>query len=124
MRDLILQAATAVYNQLGYGLSESCYRRAMMAELKSTPDVHSVQEEYGIPLHFRTTSGERCQISVLRADILLTYQNRLIVLELKTLTKELSVLSKEYSQVSRYAELLIADEKYLINFGKDSIQLI
>lgn len=124
MRDLILQAANAVYNQLGYGLSESCYRRALTAELKSTADVHSVQEEYGIPLYYRTISGERCQITVLRADILLTYQNRLIVLELKTLSKELSVLSKEYSQVNRYAELLIADEKYLINFGRDSIQLI
>jgi len=124
MRGILEEAAHLVYNQLGYGLSESCYRRALVAELKSRPQIESVQEEYGLPLFITTSNGQRIQISVLRADIICTHNNRLIVIELKTVTKELSNQSKEFIQVARYSDILQAHEKFLINFSNNGIQLI
>lgn len=124
MEQIISQAAHLVYNQLGYGLAESCYRKALASELRITPTSQSVTEEQGIPLYFNTSAGDRIQITVLRADIVLTIGGHRVVLELKTLSKELTAESKEYAQVTRYAQLLNIRYKYLINFSKHSVQIL
>ena len=130
---IIKDASVRVYEQLGFGLSESAYQTALSAELEEI--FNDVQTEYHVSQYYTTTKGRRVQIADLRIDILIDYK---IILELKTVdgvlekvdkkTGELKMEEimkcKEYKQCNRYKKLKNIDEGYLINFGKKGLDFI
>ena len=109
-----------VYDQLGYGLSESSYRKALCSELELEYDC--VEEEYGVGLDYVNRAFKTKQIATLRLDI---YIDRKIVLELKTLSKNLvdSDSTKEIQQLLRYKQITSSEKGFLINFGKKEYQI-
>lgn len=133
MEETIKNAATRVYNQLGFGLSENAYQTALTAELEET--YKDIQTEFHVSQYYVTSKGRRVQVADLRIDILINFK---IILELKTidgvLTKidkntgelkleEISKL-KEYKQCERYKKLRNITDGYLINFGKKGLDFI
>ena len=130
---IIKNASIRVYEQLGYGLSESAYQTALGAELEEIFD--DIQTEYHVSQYYITTKGRKVQIADLRIDIIIDYK---IILELKTIdgvlekvdkkTGELKMEDirkcKEYKQCDRYKRLKNITEGYLINFGKKQLDFI
>lgn len=119
---ILREAVASVFNQLGFGLSENTYRKALTSELRCFYD--HVEEEYSIPLHFTTSKGQKIQLTVLRCDILIKFGIDCIVLELKTGLKTIKEDSKEKIQLLRYQRIMNAHECYLINFHKDGYQIL
>ena len=122
--DVIIFASDRVYEQLGYGLSESAYRTALAAELRTIPSIDLVQEEYTVPFIYVTSNNLPIQVTTLRVDILIKHDGESSLIELKTVSKTIQADSKEYLQMNRYAHLLQATNKYIINFSKNGKQML
>ena len=118
--DKILAACNYVYNQLGFGLSEAAYNRALTAELQSIFD--NVQSEFHIEQYFTTSKGKKIQVASLRIDIMV---DNCFILELKTTPSKLN--EKAVKQCERYIALsnLSTDVKgFLVNFGLKELEFI
>jgi len=124
IQQMIKEAVDRVYNQLGYGLSEAAYQKALYAELCDICPL--VEMEFHIAQNYLTTKGRTIQIADLRIDILI---NKSIILELKSVEscleskKDIPSL-KEYKQTLRYMNITGIKEGYLINFGKKTYDFI
>ncbi len=132
-QEIIKKASVRVYEQLGFGLSESAYQKSLAAELSET--YLDVQTEFHVSQYYTTTKGRKVQIADLRIDILIDNK---IILELKTVDGVLEKLDrktgelkigeimklKEYKQCERYQNIKNINEGYLINFGKKKLCFI
>lgn len=132
-QSIIQKSSERVFEQLGYGLSETAYQTALAAELSET--YNNVQTEFHISQYYTTSKGRKVQIADLRIDILIDNK---IILELKSIDGVLSKFDKktgelkmdeiekikEYKQCDRYEKLTNINEGYLINFGKKGLDFI
>lgn len=119
----VINCAEKVFKQLGYGLSETAYRRSLASELRTK--FRQVEEEVVIPIHYTTSDNIKIQVAVCRLDILLTSKaGHKIILELKTLSKEVEPDSKEYRQLQQYIRIVNPRHGLLINFSKCGLQIL
>ena len=114
--ETVIGAAIAVHRELGPGLLESVYERALVLEL--TAQGIEARNQVEIPAFYR---GEELGLAF-RADIIV--ENRLL-LELKSV-KEFNDL--HLAQVMSYLKLLRFKRGYLMNFNvtvlKDGIKRV
>jgi len=112
----VLTAATVVHRELGPGLMESVYERALMIELGAA-GLHA-QNQVEIPVRYR---GQDLGIGF-RADIIV---DGALLLELKAVDKLAPV---HLSQVITYLKLLGFRRGFLLNFNRplmrDGIQRV
>lgn len=114
----IEQIVNRIYNNLGYGLSEYAYQRAMEVEIQSRN--YCCIREYFLNEEYKTLKGKSYVISQLRIDIVITDLD--IGIELKTIAR---LTDKERNQAMRYHRLGKFKHTFLINFGKKlEIELI
>ena len=116
---ILLESCERVYEQLGYGLAELVYEKALKTELRIR-GVKCENEVY-INLPYTGSNNEEFFMTSLRMDIVVYLgrnNRRKIILELKTVKSELKQDDKEYYQAKRYENLTGAENSYLINFGK------
>jgi len=104
--DRVLTAATNVHRELGPGLLESVYKRALMMELAE--EKIPAEREVEIPVMYR---GRDLGVGF-RADIIV---NDCLLLELKCLD---SITSIELAQVINYLKLLHFKRGYILNFKR------
>jgi len=132
IKEIITNASVKVYNDLGYGLSEIAYEKALSEELRDY-NLHT-QTEVHINQYYKTTSGRKIEVANLRIDILV---NDNVILELKTIESKLKKYdknnefklelfkeTKEFLQCKRYMELTGYTECYLINFSKKGLEIV
>ncbi len=129
----IKDSTLKVYSDLGFGLNEIAYEKALSEELRDR-GFHT-QTEAHINEYYITSTGRKIEVSCLRIDILIDNN---IILELKTmessiqkidkktntLKKEELMNSKEYLQCRRYKKLMKIPNCFLINFGKKNLEFI
>ena len=96
-----------VYNQLGPGLLESIYEKALIHELRST-----VKNQVVVPVYYK---GELI-CPDLRLDLII--DDRLI-LELKSVVEYKKLFEK---QLFTYLRLMNCELGYVVNFCTDNIQ--
>lgn len=118
IQEKIVESCKRVYNQLGYGLMELNYEKALVIDLKSI-GIKCDNEIY-VNLDYQDINGEKHFLTSLRIDILIKPD---IVIELKTVKSILKKDDKEYYQVKRYEKLLNARESYLVNFGIKGLEI-
>lgn len=111
VQNIVEDIIMTVYNQLGYGLSESAYQRAMELEIESRG--YGVIREYYLNETFKDKKGRTHVISQLRVDLLIMDLD--CVIELKTISK---LGDKERAQINRYKKLSCCRWAFLVNFGK------
>ena len=104
--DRVLTAATTVHRELGPGLLESVYKRALMMELAEARI--PAEREVEIPVLYR---GRELGVGF-RADIIVA---DCLLLELKCID---SVSPIELAQVINYLKLLGFKRGYIINFKR------
>jgi GxxExxY protein len=104
--DSVLTAATNVHRELGPGLLESVYKRALMVELADARI--PAEREVEIPVKYR---GRDLGVGF-RADIIV---DDCLLLELKCID---SVTPIELAQVINYLKLLGFKRGYIINFKR------
>lgn len=104
--DRVLSGATNVHRELGPGLLESVYKRALMVELAEAKI--PAQREVEIPVMYR---GRDLGVGF-RADIIV---NDCLLLELKCLD---SIGAIELAQVINYLKLLRFKRGYILNFKR------
>jgi GxxExxY protein len=104
--DRVLTAATSVHRELGPGLLESVYKRALMMELAEARI--PAEREVEIPVLYR---GRELGVGF-RADIIVA---DCLLLELKCID---SVSPIELAQVINYLKLLGFKRGYIINFKR------
>lgn len=109
-----------IYNQLGYGLNELIYEKALVEELNDSKLFKKVEYEKVIPLNYTTKNGKIIQIGTLRLDIII---NDSLILELKAVETPLDKVkdinkNKFFQQIKRYGHITGIKKLYLINFGK------
>jgi len=132
IKEIITNSSVKVYNDLGYGLSEIAYEKALSEELRDY-NLHT-QTELHINQYYTTTKGRKVEVANLRIDILV---NNNVILELKTLESKLKKYdknnefklevfkeSKEFLQCKRYMELTGYKECYLINLSKKGLEIV
>jgi len=100
-----------VYKQLGPGLLESVYERALIYELQSR-GLH-VQSQASVPILYK---GQNLGTD-LRIDILV---NNAVVIELKSVETVLQVHKKQLLSYLRLADKRVG---YLVNFNEHDIDL-
>jgi len=129
----IKKAAIKVYSDLGFGLNEVAYEKALSEELRDF-GFHTQTEKH-INQYFTTTSGRKIEVACLRMDIIV---NEDIILELKTTESNIQKFdkktnefkeddfknTKEYLQCKRYKKLTKIRTCYLINFAKKKLEFI
>jgi GxxExxY protein len=129
----IKKATLKVYTNLGFGLNEIAYEKALSEELRDL-GFHT-QTEAHINEYYITSTGRKIEVACLRIDILIDNN---IILELKTmessiqkidkktntLKKEELMNIKEYLQCRRYKKLMKIPNCFLINFGKKNLEFI
>jgi GxxExxY protein len=129
----IKKATIKVYSDLGYGLNEIAYEKALTEELRDF-GFHT-QTEAHINEYYITTNGRKIEVACLRLDILVDDN---IILELKTIESSIQKLdkktntlkkddlqnTKEYLQCKRYKKLMKVSNCFLINFGKNNLEFI
>ena len=129
----IKKATLKVYGDLGFGLNEIAYEKALSEELRDF-GFHT-QTEAHINEYYVTSSGRKIEVACLRIDILVDND---IILELKTIESNIQKLdkktntlkkddlmnTKEYLQCKRYKKLMKIPTCYLINFGKKNLEFI
>ena len=96
------------YNNLGYGLSESVYQKAL-ASLKLKQNFNQIELERSVPIKYLNH-----ELTVLRADIVV---DNTFIIELKATNYKLS--DKEDNQINRYMKILNISSGVLINFSKE-----
>jgi len=104
--DAVLTAATVVHRELGPGLMESVYERALMVELGEVG--LRAENQVEIPVHYR---GHDLGIGF-RADIIVDGS---LLLELKSVDRLMPV---HLSQVITYLKLLGFRRGFLLNFNR------
>jgi len=132
IKEIITNSCVRVYNNLGYGLSEIAYEKALSEELRDY-GLHT-QTELHINQYYTTTKGRKVEVANLRIDILI---NDNVILELKTLESKIKKYNKnnefklevfketkEFLQCKRYMELTGYTECYLINFSKKGLEIV
>ena len=105
LTEKVLGVFYRVYNDLGYGFSESVYEKAFAIALQEAGLEVEEQVEIKVFFHGR-------QVGVFRADLIV---NGLILLELKSVG---SILEEHESQLLNYLKATELEIGYLINFGK------
>lgn len=128
---ILKQSCIKIFNELGYGLSELAYEKALSEELREH-NLHT-QTEVHVNEYYITSSGRKIEVATLRIDILI---NDKIILELKTTETKLKKYNKdnifnlenfketkEYIQCKRYMKITNLNECYLINFCKKGLEL-
>jgi GxxExxY protein len=116
----IKNACIYVYEQLGFGLSELNYEKALELELRARG--YSLTTEYYVNEMFIDSKGIQHQLNQLRIDVLIHEPK--ILLELKTLKSKLKEDDKEYLQTKRYQKIIKCKEAFLINFGFNGLEFI
>ena len=111
MEELISEAAAVVFKEVGAGLSESVYQRALAMELRSHG--HLVTTEVIFPVNFKGS-----QVGFIRADIVIQDLDQTIILELKA---KASLSGADRIQAKTYKRFGDCSEVYLINFGATDI---
>ena len=102
------EAATAVFEQLGWGWQESVYREALCAELRSRS--HTVETEVSFPVTYK---GRPLSNTFFRVDMLV---NGTLVVELKAgLT---SAPDSAVRQCTRYIDM-IGGKGMVVQFRRD-----
>ena len=104
--DAVLACAIKVHRELGPGLLEPVYQRAMMIELKNFGI--PAQEQVEVPVQYQ---GQQLGIGF-RADII---ADDSLLLEIKSV-KELT--DTHLAQIMTYLRLLSFKRGYLLNFNK------
>lgn len=104
--DRVLTAATNVHRELGPGLLESVYKRALMVEFAEAKI--SAEREVEIPVKYH---GKDLGVGF-RADIIVADS---LLLELKCID---SVTPIELAQIINYLKLLRFKRGYIINFKR------
>ena len=105
----ILGIAFKVYNNLGCGLPEYCYKMALMIEFK----------KYNIKAQKEATTKvyyDNQQIGYFKSDIIVDNK---IILELKSIDK---LTTKNEAQVLTYLKVSKKRIGYLINFGNTYLE--
>ena len=105
----IIGCVYEVYNELGPGLLENIYERAMMKELSSQG--FEVRNQVQVPVYYK---GELI-CPDMRLDLIV--DNRLI-LELKSVVEYKKLFEK---QLYTYLRLMNCEMGYVINFNTDTI---
>lgn len=115
--NIVRKICKNIYDQLGYGLSENAYQKALYHDLL---DYYSdVQKEYHVNQYYTTSlTNKQIQISNLRIDILIDHR---IIIELKSINK---INNKDILQIKRYKKLLKSDKAYIINFSNNETEFI
>lgn len=129
---IIKKSSIKIYNDLGYGLSELAYEKALSEELRDH-GLHT-QTEVHINQYYYTSNGRKIEVANLRIDILV---DDCLILELKTLDNHIRRFdkdnnlkdkllkeTKEYHQCKRYMHLMNIKQCILINFSKKGLEFI
>lgn len=122
----IRNCCSKVYKDLGFGLSESAYRKALRAELQCY--FQDVYEEFAWNVRFRNSKGIGSIVSTVRFDLYI--EDVKFILELKTGLRQIAIdrISKDQSQASLYLrEFCKATPDcncLLINFHYKGVQII
>lgn len=111
----IKHCANLVFKQLGFGLNESVYNKALQFELLEL--YKSVESEYHVNQYYTTQSGKKIQLTSLRLDLLVDDR---IIIEIKTV---INTNKKHISQCRRYLNITKNKDLYLVNFGLDGIEI-
>ena len=106
----ILGCVYEVYNELGPGLLENIYEKAMMREL--TSQGFEVRNQVSVPVYYK----DELLCPDLRLDLIV--DNRLI-LELKSVVEYKKLFEK---QLYTYLRLMNCEMGYVINFNTDDIR--
>ena len=106
----VLGCVYEVYNELGPGLLESIYEKAMMKELYSQG--FEVRNQVSVPVYYK----DELICPDLRLDLIV--DNRLI-LELKSVVDYKKLFEK---QLYTYLRLMNCEMGYVINFNTDDIR--
>ena len=99
-----------VYNQLGPGLLESIYEKAMIKELRMNG--FEVRNQVEVPVHYK---GELI-CHDLRLDLIIDNQ---LILELKSVVDFRPVFEKQFYT---YLRLMNCELGYVVNFNTDNIR--
>ena len=114
--DSVLTAATNVHRELGPGLLESVYERALMVELAEAGI--KAERQVDVPIHYK----DHDLGTAFRADIIV---ENCLLLEVKAI-EELTAI--HLAQVITYLKLLNFKRGYLLNFNtrllKDGIKRV
>ena len=119
MESIIIESCKRVYEQLGFGLMELTYEKALKCELLSRNI--KCENEYYVNMFYESSDNEKHFLTPLRIDILIN--NPKIVIELKTVKSVLKNEDKEFYQVTRYQGLVNAEQCYLVNFGIKGLEI-
>lgn len=111
---LILEAAYAVHSELGPGLLESVYEKALKIELESRG--FQVESQKRVPIMYRGMDLNTDERDALRLDLLVDGE---ILIELKSV-EEFSKL--HFKQVRTYLKLLDLHVGLLLNFNVASLR--
>jgi GxxExxY protein len=119
-------ACIKIFNELGYGLSEIAYEKALSEELRDYG--YHTQTEVHVNEYYITSKKRKIEIASLRIDILVDDK---YIIELKTLENKIKKKKenddnnkKEFLQCKRYMKLLNINDCFLINFSKKGLELI
>lgn len=104
----------SIYAQLGPGMSEFAYQRAL--ELELTIRGLGVCDEYLLTQNYRDSKGRIHCVTTLRADLIIFDLN--LILELKAVNK---LSYKDELQAKKYKELSCC-KVLLVNFGYHNIE--
>ena len=106
----VLGCVYEVYNQLGPGLLESIYEKAMICELRAQG--FDVRNQVSVPVYYK----DELICPDLRLDLLI--DNKLI-LELKSVVEYRSLFEK---QLFTYLRLMNCELGYVVNFNTENIR--
>ena len=101
-------AAMDVYNELGPGLLESVYEKALLHEFKLR-EIEAVSQVPAQIIYKGEVVGDDLKIDLLIEDT--------VVLELKSVEE---IKKVHYKQLRTYLKLLNKPEGWLINFGEEN----
>jgi len=115
----ILEAGQKVYNELGWGWSESCYREALSIELTNLGYICS--QEVSIPIKY---GGIELSHVNSRIDILVRKEERDIILELKADAATKISMEKAVGQCKRYMKMMNTRYGLVLNFPDKNVEKI
>lgn len=86
LTDLIIGTCDAIYEQLGPSHNECVYQKALILELYNI-GARSVEFEKHVPVFFKDSVGTVHTIGDERIDILATFEDDIVLMELKAVAK-------------------------------------
>lgn len=119
----IVKICNDIYKQLGPAHNECVYQKALMIELYNN-GAESVEFEKHVPVFFKDTKGTIHTIGTERVDLLATFADQQILIELKAVAR--NRLQSHVEQVHKYKRALAHLGVYptlflLINFPQQPI---